>query len=251
MWLRRSISLHYSWIVFHCFVRPFLTWKKYYLPWTWVITKLFKIHCYISFSTPCWNVSVYSCINFSIKIKMSFYDHNMIKRDWWQVYFLLLLHLHLSVSLCRFRNTEPVCAGVQAQILSCYRDNRDQTLKCSDLAKEYMKCIDAAKKVRAETTNLKGNKIKRVKVSEKIEDHNLWLLPRFHLCHIKMQSCCQNLSAKLWKLIDNNSTNNDINNPVLYFTWPLKDLTFHFEWRRLKFSTERCAVIFKAALCMM
>ncbi|XP_074537812.1 MICOS complex subunit mic25a isoform X2 [Halichoeres trimaculatus] len=46
----------------------------------------------------------------------------------------------------RFRNIEPVCAGVQAQILSCYRDNRDQTLKCSDLAKEYMKCIDAAKK---------------------------------------------------------------------------------------------------------
>ncbi|CAJ1055284.1 MICOS complex subunit mic25a-like isoform X2 [Xyrichtys novacula] len=44
------------------------------------------------------------------------------------------------------RNTLPVCAGVQAQILSCYRANRDQTLKCSDLAKEYMKCIDAAKK---------------------------------------------------------------------------------------------------------
>lgn len=46
----------------------------------------------------------------------------------------------------RFRSTEPVCGGVQAQILSCYRENSDQTLKCSDLAKEYMKCIDAAKK---------------------------------------------------------------------------------------------------------
>lgn len=43
-------------------------------------------------------------------------------------------------------NTEPVCTGLQAQILSCYKDNKDQTLRCSDLAKEYMKCIQAAKK---------------------------------------------------------------------------------------------------------
>ncbi|KAM9343211.1 MICOS complex subunit mic25a-like [Pholidichthys leucotaenia] len=46
----------------------------------------------------------------------------------------------------RSRNTEAVCSGLQAQILSCYRENRDQTLKCSDLAKEYMQCINAAKK---------------------------------------------------------------------------------------------------------
>ncbi|XP_041654593.1 MICOS complex subunit mic25a-like [Cheilinus undulatus] len=46
----------------------------------------------------------------------------------------------------RYRSTDPVCTGLQAQILSCYRVNRDQTLKCSDLAKEYMQCIDAAKK---------------------------------------------------------------------------------------------------------
>lgn len=43
-------------------------------------------------------------------------------------------------------NTEAVCTGLQAQILSCYRDNKDETLRCSDLAKEYMKCIQAAKK---------------------------------------------------------------------------------------------------------
>uniref|UniRef100_A0A4W6CXQ4 Coiled-coil-helix-coiled-coil-helix domain containing 6a n=1 Tax=Lates calcarifer TaxID=8187 RepID=A0A4W6CXQ4_LATCA len=48
----------------------------------------------------------------------------------------------------RSRNTDPVCPGLQAQILSCYRENRDQTLRCSDLAKEYMQCINAAKKVR-------------------------------------------------------------------------------------------------------
>ncbi|XP_038150766.1 MICOS complex subunit mic25a isoform X2 [Cyprinodon tularosa] len=44
------------------------------------------------------------------------------------------------------RNTAPVCPDLQAQILSCYKDNKDQTLKCSDLAKEYMQCINAAKK---------------------------------------------------------------------------------------------------------
>ncbi|XP_069550202.1 MICOS complex subunit mic25a isoform X1 [Brachyistius frenatus] len=45
----------------------------------------------------------------------------------------------------RSRNTSPVCPGLQAQIISCYKDNGDQTLKCSDLAKEYMQCINAAK----------------------------------------------------------------------------------------------------------
>ncbi|KAM4571493.1 MICOS complex subunit mic25a-like isoform 3-T3 [Fundulus diaphanus] len=46
----------------------------------------------------------------------------------------------------RTRNTAPMCPGLQAQILSCYKDNKDQTLKCSDLAREYMQCINAAKK---------------------------------------------------------------------------------------------------------
>uniref|UniRef100_A0A8D2ZZ80 Coiled-coil-helix-coiled-coil-helix domain containing 6a n=1 Tax=Scophthalmus maximus TaxID=52904 RepID=A0A8D2ZZ80_SCOMX len=44
------------------------------------------------------------------------------------------------------RNIDPVCLGLQARILSCYREKGDQTLKCSDLAKEYMQCINAAKK---------------------------------------------------------------------------------------------------------
>ncbi|XP_035238969.1 MICOS complex subunit mic25a-like isoform X2 [Anguilla anguilla] len=44
------------------------------------------------------------------------------------------------------RSTAPACPTLQGQILQCYRDNRDQTLRCSDLAKEYMQCIDAAKK---------------------------------------------------------------------------------------------------------
>lgn len=63
------------------------------------------------------------------------------------------LCLHGSLSLTsdlfhRPRNVEPVCSNLQAQILNCYRENREQTLQCSDLAKEYMQCINAAKKVR-------------------------------------------------------------------------------------------------------
>ncbi|KAJ8390221.1 hypothetical protein AAFF_G00109600 [Aldrovandia affinis] len=43
-------------------------------------------------------------------------------------------------------STEAVCTALQGQILHCYRENCDQTLRCSNLAKEYMRCIDAAKK---------------------------------------------------------------------------------------------------------
>lgn len=57
---------------------------------------------------------------------------------------------------CRSRSTDPVCADLQTQILSCYRENRNQTLRCSDLAKEYMQCIDAAKKV---SSLLKSGKV--------------------------------------------------------------------------------------------
>uniref|UniRef100_A0A4W5PH83 Coiled-coil-helix-coiled-coil-helix domain containing 6a n=1 Tax=Hucho hucho TaxID=62062 RepID=A0A4W5PH83_9TELE len=51
-----------------------------------------------------------------------------------------------SEALVKARNTEPVCINLQSQILNCYNENREQTLQCSDLAKTYMQCIDAAKK---------------------------------------------------------------------------------------------------------
>ncbi|XP_048874042.1 MICOS complex subunit mic25a-like isoform X2 [Brienomyrus brachyistius] len=44
------------------------------------------------------------------------------------------------------RRTEPVCTGLQDQILHCYRENQGQTLGCSGLAKEYMQCVNAIKK---------------------------------------------------------------------------------------------------------
>lgn len=53
------------------------------------------------------------------------------------------------LSYYRARTTVPVCSNLQAQILSCYRGNKDRSLQCADLAKAYMQCIDAAKKVGA------------------------------------------------------------------------------------------------------
>ncbi|XP_017588012.1 PREDICTED: MICOS complex subunit MIC25 isoform X3 [Corvus brachyrhynchos] len=44
------------------------------------------------------------------------------------------------------RNTDPVCANLQSEILKCYRENKREALKCSELAKEYQRCVNAAQK---------------------------------------------------------------------------------------------------------
>ncbi|XP_035402560.1 MICOS complex subunit MIC25 isoform X2 [Cygnus atratus] len=44
------------------------------------------------------------------------------------------------------RNTDPVCAGLQSEILKCYQENKCEVLKCSELAKEYQRCVSAAQK---------------------------------------------------------------------------------------------------------
>nr|XP_031530375.1 MICOS complex subunit MIC19 isoform X7 [Vicugna pacos] len=41
----------------------------------------------------------------------------------------------------------PVCADLQAQILQCYRQNTQQTLSCSALASQYMRCVNQAKQL--------------------------------------------------------------------------------------------------------
>lgn len=47
----------------------------------------------------------------------------------------------------RFKRYEshPVCADLQSKILQCYQQNSQQTLGCSALASEYMKCVGHAK----------------------------------------------------------------------------------------------------------
>lgn len=39
----------------------------------------------------------------------------------------------------------PVCAELQTKILQCYRQNAQQTLSCSALASQYMRCVNQAK----------------------------------------------------------------------------------------------------------
>ncbi|XP_021105955.1 MICOS complex subunit MIC25 isoform X9 [Heterocephalus glaber] len=44
------------------------------------------------------------------------------------------------------RRVEPVCSGLQAQILRCYRDHVQEVLLCSDLVKAYQHCVSATHK---------------------------------------------------------------------------------------------------------
>ncbi|XP_036767489.2 MICOS complex subunit MIC25 isoform X2 [Manis pentadactyla] len=44
------------------------------------------------------------------------------------------------------RRLEPVCSGLQAQILRCYRDHLQEVLLCSDLVKAYQHCVNTARK---------------------------------------------------------------------------------------------------------
>uniref|UniRef100_A0A8C3JIQ7 CHCH domain-containing protein n=1 Tax=Calidris pygmaea TaxID=425635 RepID=A0A8C3JIQ7_9CHAR len=44
------------------------------------------------------------------------------------------------------RNTDPVCASLQSEILKCYQENKHEVLKCSELAKQYQRCVSAAQK---------------------------------------------------------------------------------------------------------
>ncbi|XP_077386173.1 coiled-coil-helix-coiled-coil-helix domain containing 6b isoform X2 [Festucalex cinctus] len=46
----------------------------------------------------------------------------------------------------RPRQTASVCTELQAKVLQCYRENPQQTLYCSSLAKQYMTCVQQAKK---------------------------------------------------------------------------------------------------------
>nr|XP_046240289.1 MICOS complex subunit mic25-a-like isoform X1 [Scatophagus argus] len=45
----------------------------------------------------------------------------------------------------RPRQTASLCTELQAKVLQCYRENPQQTLHCSSLAKQYMACVQQAK----------------------------------------------------------------------------------------------------------
>ncbi|XP_034389536.1 MICOS complex subunit mic25a-like isoform X3 [Cyclopterus lumpus] len=45
----------------------------------------------------------------------------------------------------RPRRTASVCPELQAEVLECYRENPQQTLRCSGLARRYMTCVQQTK----------------------------------------------------------------------------------------------------------
>ncbi|XP_078138157.1 coiled-coil-helix-coiled-coil-helix domain containing 3a isoform X3 [Centroberyx gerrardi] len=45
----------------------------------------------------------------------------------------------------------PVCADLQGQILKCYRENTGQTLHCSNIAAQYLQCVNNAKQNKLRT----------------------------------------------------------------------------------------------------
>ncbi|XP_069871796.1 MICOS complex subunit Mic25-like isoform X1 [Dipodomys merriami] len=49
-------------------------------------------------------------------------------------------------SVIKPRRVEPVCSGLQYQILRCYRDHLHEVLLCSDLVKAYQHCVSSAHK---------------------------------------------------------------------------------------------------------
>ncbi|XP_059361169.1 MICOS complex subunit MIC19-like isoform X4 [Carassius carassius] len=45
----------------------------------------------------------------------------------------------------------PVCTDLQGQILKCYRENAGKTLLCSNIASQYMQCVNKAKQDKLRT----------------------------------------------------------------------------------------------------
>ncbi|XP_026002566.1 MICOS complex subunit MIC19-like isoform X2 [Astatotilapia calliptera] len=53
----------------------------------------------------------------------------------------------------KFRRYEayPVCADLQEQILTCYKENVGKTLHCSNIAARYLQCVNDAKQNKLKT----------------------------------------------------------------------------------------------------
>lgn len=64
-------------------------------------------------------------------------------------------HYFLCPSLpCRRYDIHPVCADLQGQILSCYKENVGKTLNCSNIAALYLQCVNNVKQVGADHFNM-------------------------------------------------------------------------------------------------
>uniref|UniRef100_A0A3B5A969 Coiled-coil-helix-coiled-coil-helix domain-containing protein 3, mitochondrial-like n=1 Tax=Stegastes partitus TaxID=144197 RepID=A0A3B5A969_9TELE len=61
----------------------------------------------------------------------------------------------------KFRRYElyPVCADLQGQILACYKDNVGKTLHCSNIAAQYLQCVNDAKQVNRTICSRRTDKV--------------------------------------------------------------------------------------------
>ncbi|XP_044036842.1 MICOS complex subunit mic25a-like isoform X3 [Siniperca chuatsi] len=57
----------------------------------------------------------------------------------------------------RPRQTASLCTELQAKVFQCYTENPQQTLHCSSLAKQYMTCVQQAKKLFKEDRRIAVN----------------------------------------------------------------------------------------------
>nr|Q6AX41.2 RecName: Full=MICOS complex subunit mic25-a; AltName: Full=Coiled-coil-helix-coiled-coil-helix domain-containing protein 6A [Xenopus laevis] len=75
---------------------------------------------------------------------------NSIEKKNLEIYKLTAEQFHTAASNAELRvkqrSYDPVCMDLQSNILKCYAENKQERLNCSDLAKEYGKCVSAAQK---------------------------------------------------------------------------------------------------------
>uniref|UniRef100_A0A8C5T6R7 MICOS complex subunit MIC25 n=1 Tax=Malurus cyaneus samueli TaxID=2593467 RepID=A0A8C5T6R7_9PASS len=87
-----------------------------------------------------------------LKLQEAFYTEQLarIEKKNAEIYKLTSEQYHEAVAKAEERikrkNTDPICANLQYEILRCYRENQHEVLKCSELAKEYQRCVSSAQK---------------------------------------------------------------------------------------------------------
>ncbi|KAM4651866.1 MICOS complex subunit MIC25 isoform 2-T2 [Discoglossus pictus] len=73
-----------------------------------------------------------------------------IKKKNLEIYRMTAEQFHTAATNAEYRvkkrSYDPVCLDLQSNILKCYMENQQERLNCSDVAKEYRRCVSAAQK---------------------------------------------------------------------------------------------------------
>lgn len=85
-----------------------------------------------------------------LKRKDAFYKEQLaqIEKKNNEIYKLTLAHYNEAITNAedqiRKRNIKPICGNLQAKVLNCYTENKDQVLNCSEMVKNYQRCVRLA-----------------------------------------------------------------------------------------------------------